>query len=110
MLNQVVRFSLTQRLFVCVLAALVVALGIRAWLLLPVDAYPDISPTQVKVILKVPGMTAEEIEQQVTYPVETELLGIIAAANYSTRLFGDVWLCQKLTSGERMQPRTRRPR
>ncbi|MEQ8803124.1 MAG: efflux RND transporter permease subunit, partial [Haliea sp.] len=76
MLNQVVRFSLTQRLFVCVLAVLLVALGIRAWLLLPVDAYPDISPTQVKVILKVPGMTAEEIEQQVTYPVETELLGI----------------------------------
>ena len=76
MLNLLVRFSLTQRLFVCVLAALVVGLGVRAWLLLPVDAYPDISPTQVKVILKVPGMTAEEIEQRVTYPVETELLGI----------------------------------
>ncbi|MFN2328323.1 MAG: efflux RND transporter permease subunit [Chromatocurvus sp.] len=76
MLNQLVRFSLTQRLFVCVLAALLVGLGTRAWLLLPVDAYPDISPTQVKVILKVPGMTAEEIEQRVTYPVETELLGI----------------------------------
>lgn len=76
MLNQVVRFALTQRLFVCVLAALVTGLGVRAWLQLPVDAYPDISPTQVKVILKVPGMTAEEIEQRVTYPVETELLGI----------------------------------
>jgi len=75
-LNHLVRFSLTQRLFVCVLAALVVGLGVRAWILLPVDAYPDISPTQVKVILKVPGMTAEEIEQRVTYPVETELLGI----------------------------------
>lgn len=76
MLNQLVRFSLTQRLFVCVLAVLVVGLGVRAWVLLPVDAYPDISPTQVMVILKVPGMTAEEIEQRVTYPVETELLGI----------------------------------
>jgi len=75
-LNPVVRFALTQRLFVCGLAVLVTGLGVRAWLQLPVDAYPDISPTQVKVILKVPGMTAEEIEQRVTYPVETELLGI----------------------------------
>lgn len=43
---------------------------------LPLDAFPDISPTQVKIILKAPGMTAEEIEAQVTVPVETELLGI----------------------------------
>lgn len=76
MLDSLIRFALTQRLFICVLASLVVGLGARAWLQLPVDAYPDISPTQVKVVLKVPGMTAEEIEQRVTYPVETELLGI----------------------------------
>jgi cobalt-zinc-cadmium resistance protein CzcA len=41
-----------------------------------VDAFPDISPTQVKIILKAPGMTAEEVEQQVTQVIETELLGI----------------------------------
>jgi cobalt-zinc-cadmium resistance protein CzcA len=76
MLKQLVRFSLTQRLFVCVMALMLVGLGLRAWLNLPIDAYPDIAPTQVKVILKVPGMTAEEIEQRVTYPLETELLGI----------------------------------
>ena len=52
------------------------ALGARAWLNLPVDAFPDISPTQVKIILKAPGMTAEEVEQQVTQVIETELLGI----------------------------------
>jgi len=76
MLKQLVRFSLTQRLFVCVAALALAGLGLRAWLALPIDAYPDIAPTQVKVILKVPGMTAEEIEQRVTYPLETELLGI----------------------------------
>ena len=76
MLKQLVRFSLTQRLFVCVMALMLAGLGLRAWLNLPIDAYPDIAPTQVKVILKVPGMTAEEIEQRVTYPLETELLGI----------------------------------
>lgn len=76
MLDAIVRFSLTQRLFVVLLTIVVCALGARAWLQIPVDAFPDISPTQVKIILKAPGMTAEEIEQQVTQPIETELLGI----------------------------------
>ena len=76
MLKALLRFSLTQRLFVCVAALALAGLGLRAWLALPIDAYPDIAPTQVKLILKVPGMTAEEIEQRVTYPLETELLGI----------------------------------
>ncbi|KGE02776.1 efflux RND transporter permease subunit [Pseudohaliea rubra] len=76
MLPAVVHFSLTQRLFVAVLALAVTGLGLRAWLQLPIDAFPDIAPTQVKIVLKAPGMTAEEIERRVTYPIETELLGI----------------------------------
>jgi cobalt-zinc-cadmium resistance protein CzcA len=76
MLDSIVRFSLTQRLFVLLLAVTLAALGIRAWLNMPIDAFPDISPPQVKIILKAPGMTAEEIELQVTQPIETELLGI----------------------------------
>ena len=76
MLHNVIRFSLTQRLFVGILTLAVMVLGVRAWLELPVDAFPDISPTQVKIILKAPGMTAEEVEQQVTRVIETELLGI----------------------------------
>ena len=76
MLHAVIRFSLTQRLFVGILTLAVMVLGVRAWLQLPVDAFPDISPTQVKIILKAPGMTAEEVEQQVTRVIETELLGI----------------------------------
>ena len=76
MLQSIIRFSLSQRLFVSIIALTIVGLGINAWLKIPVDAFPDISPTQVKIILKVPGMTAEEIELQVTQPIETELLGI----------------------------------
>lgn len=76
MLDAVIRFSLTQRLFVGILTLAVAVLGVRAWLALPVDAFPDISPTQVKIILKAPGMTAEEVEQQITRVIETELLGI----------------------------------
>lgn len=76
MLQSVIRFSLTQRLFVCIITLTIAGLGFNAWLNMPVDAFPDISPTQVKIILKIPGMTAEEIELQVTQPIETELLGI----------------------------------
>jgi cobalt-zinc-cadmium resistance protein CzcA len=76
MLGAIVRFSLTQRLFILVLTAVLVGFGIRAWFTLPIDAFPEISPTQVKIILKAPGMTPEEIERRVTYPIETELLGI----------------------------------
>ena len=76
MLRQVIGFSLTQRTFVGAVMFGLCLLGLQAWRTLPVDAFPDISPAQVKVILKVPGMTAEEIERSVTYPLETELLGI----------------------------------
>ncbi|MDQ7048693.1 MAG: efflux RND transporter permease subunit [Enterobacterales bacterium] len=76
MLNSIIRFSLTQRLFIGITSFILLVVGFRAWLNLPVDAFPDISPTQVKIILKAPGMTAEEIESLVTRPIETELLGI----------------------------------
>jgi cobalt-zinc-cadmium resistance protein CzcA len=75
-LESIIRFSLTQRLFVCIVTLVIMVLGTRAWLHMPVDAFPDISPTQVKIILKAPGMTAEEVESQVTQRIETELLGI----------------------------------
>lgn len=76
MLTPIIRFALTQRIFVLMVAGLIIALGAFAWKTLPIDAFPDISPTQVKIILKLPGMTPEEIERQVTQPIETELLGI----------------------------------
>ncbi len=52
--------------------------GAKAWLNIPIDAFPEISPTQVKIVLKLPGMNALEIESQVTRIIETELLGIPA--------------------------------
>jgi len=76
MLTSIIKFSLTQRLFVSILAVITIIIGANAWLNLPIDAFPDISPTQVKVVLKAPGMTSVEIESQVTRIIETELLGI----------------------------------
>ena len=76
MLTSIIKFSLTQRLFVSILAVITIIIGANAWLSIPIDAFPDISPTQVKIVLKAPGMTSVEIESQVTRIIETELLGI----------------------------------
>jgi cobalt-zinc-cadmium resistance protein CzcA len=61
---------------VLVLALVLTGLGVRAYQLIPIDAFPDVSTTQVKLILKAPGMTPQEVEARITQPVETELLGI----------------------------------
>lgn len=76
MLAAVVRFALSQRAFVLLAAAAFVAAGWKALGDTPVDAFPDVSTTQVKVIVRAPGMTPEEVEARITAPIEIELLGI----------------------------------
>ncbi len=76
MLQSLVRFALAQRLLVLVLALALVAAGIIALRGLPIDAFPDVSGTQVKIILKAPGMTPEEIESRIAVPIESEMPGI----------------------------------
>ena len=76
MLQQIVAQSLSRRMLVIALSLVVAALGAWAFIRLPVDAYPNIAQTQVKIILKAPGMTPEEVESRVITPIETELLGI----------------------------------
>ncbi|MBM4180649.1 MAG: efflux RND transporter permease subunit [Betaproteobacteria bacterium] len=76
MLSKLTEFSLTQRLLVIGLTLLLLAAGIQAWRGLPIDAFPDVSTTQVKLILKAPGMTPEEVETRIAAPIEMEMLGI----------------------------------
>ncbi|SMF97025.1 cobalt-zinc-cadmium resistance protein CzcA [Methylomagnum ishizawai] len=76
MMARLIQFALTQRVFALLLALLLAGAGWLAAMNLPIDAFPDVSPTQVKIIVKVPGMTPEEVEARVTAPVEVELLGI----------------------------------
>jgi len=76
MLNILIEFALARRWLVLVLALILAGLGVRAFQQIPIDAFPDVSTTQVKLILKAPGMTPEEVEARITQPVETELLGI----------------------------------
>lgn len=75
-LSRLIQFALSQRLMTALMALLVVGFGTRSLLNLPIDAFPDISPTQVKIIIKAPGMTPEEVETLITQPLEVELLGI----------------------------------
>ena len=76
MLHRLVSAALGARLLVIGVAMLVAGLGFWAFATLPIDAFPDIAPTQVKIILKAPGMTPEEVETRVITPIETEMLGI----------------------------------
>lgn len=76
MLDKLIAFSLTQRIFTLLLAFATAVAGGYAFKNIPIDAFPNISPVQVKMILKAPGMTPEEVETRVITPIEMELLGI----------------------------------
>ena len=76
MITPLIQFALSQRLLICLLSLLLLGFGTQAMRELPIDAYPEISPTQVKIIIKAPGMTPEEVENLITQPIEVELLGI----------------------------------
>lgn len=76
MLTRLVQFALAQRLFVLLAGLVLVAAGWLAFKNLPIDAFPDVSSTQVKIIMKAPGMTPEEIESRIALPIEVEMLGI----------------------------------
>ena len=75
-MDKLIHTALRWRTLTLLLAALLALAGLRAWFQLPIDAFPDISPTQAKIILKIPGMTPEEVELRVVRPIEQELLSI----------------------------------
>ncbi len=76
MLASIIEFSLRQRVIVIVGAILILFFGTYSFIHTPVDAFPDISPTQVKIILKLPGSSPEEMENNIVRPLELELLGL----------------------------------
>ncbi|HEX4332998.1 MAG TPA: CusA/CzcA family heavy metal efflux RND transporter [Usitatibacter sp.] len=76
MISSLVSFSLRQPLFVLLGIVIFTAGGIIAFDALPVEAFPDVSDTQVNVIALYPGRAAEEVERQVTIPIETALTSV----------------------------------
>ncbi len=76
MLDRVLHFSLTQRFLVVVVTALIVAFGYVSWQQLTLDAVPDITTNQVVINTETGGMSPEEVEKLVTFPIETAMSGI----------------------------------
>ncbi len=76
MIAALLRFVLVQRLMVLLAASALVAGGVWAFRTLPIDAFPDIYTPQVQVVVNAPGMTPEEVESRVTFPIEIELQGL----------------------------------
>jgi heavy metal efflux system protein len=76
MMDALLRFALSQRIIVLLLAAAIAVYGVLSYGKLVIDAFPDVSSTQVKIIIKAPGMTPSEVEQQIAIPVELEMQGI----------------------------------
>src|ERR1700676_4719449 len=89
MIRRVVDFALTNRMLVLAFALILFAGGMVAFRDLPIEAYPDVADNYVEVITQWPGISAEQIEQQVTIPLETAMNGIPQVVHLrSFSLFG----------------------
>ncbi len=76
MVRAIIEASVKHRLLVIALTLLLAGAGIYAFSTLPTDAFPDLTNNQVNVVTDAPGMAAAEIEQLVTYPIESAMMGL----------------------------------
>lgn len=76
MIEKLIDFALRQRMLVVLFTFVVFGAGAWAYIRLPVDAYPDVSPALVQVFTETEGLAPEEVEQLVTYPVEVSMNGL----------------------------------
>ena len=83
MVRKIVGFALYQPLFMTLITLLFIGTGVVAFRSLPVEAFPDVTDVQTTVITLVPGHAAEEVEKQVTIPLEIVLAGV----PHSVRMF-----------------------
>jgi heavy metal efflux system protein len=89
MLNWIVDVSLRYKLLVIIAFGAVGWLGAQAWRDVPVDAFPDVTPNQVNIYTESPGLAAEDVEQLLTFPVESGMAGLpYVEAIRSVSLFG----------------------
>src|ERR1700674_2260671 len=89
MISGLVDFALHNRLLIVALAILLFAWGVVSFENLPIEAYPDVANNYVQVITQWPGRAAEEVEQQVTIPIEIVMNGLPHLEHLrSTSLFG----------------------
>ena len=95
LINRIVAFALQQRLLIVLLALGMAAAGVWAWKVLPMDAYPNLSPPMVDIVAQWPGHSAEEVEQQITVPMElgmNAIPGLVTKRSISLYGLSDVTL------------------
>ncbi|MDQ3012666.1 MAG: CusA/CzcA family heavy metal efflux RND transporter, partial [Acidobacteriota bacterium] len=76
MIERLISFALRQRFITLAMVAGLVAAGLYALYTIPIDAFPDLTNNQVTIITEAPGMAAGEVEAQVTFPIESAMLGL----------------------------------
>ncbi|HVN48086.1 MAG TPA: CusA/CzcA family heavy metal efflux RND transporter [Bacteroidota bacterium] len=76
MVRKLLAFALSQRLTTIVIVFAIIAAGLWSWFVLKKEAYPDVGDTEVTVITTYPGRASEEVEQQITLPIERALNGV----------------------------------
>ncbi|HEX5487770.1 MAG TPA: efflux RND transporter permease subunit, partial [Rhodanobacteraceae bacterium] len=94
-INRIVAFALEQRLLIVLLSLGLAAAGVWAWKVLPMDAYPNLSPPMVDIVAQWPGHSAEEVEQQITVPMElgmNAIPGLVTKRSISLYGLSDVTL------------------
>ena len=78
MISALIRFSISQRLLVLLMVAIVAGAGVYSLRNLPIDAVPDVTNVQVQVLTAAPSLAPLEIERQITFPVEVSMSGLPA--------------------------------
>ena len=76
MLEKIITYTLRQKAMMLFVALLIVVFGLYSYLKLPIDAFPDVTNIQVEVVSHADGLSAIEIERNVTYPIETAMRGL----------------------------------
>src|SRR5258708_31164339 len=98
MIRKIVSFAIHQPLFLILLLVLFIGAGIAAFHALPIEAFPDVTDVQVTVITLFPGHAPEEVEKQVTIPLEIGLSGLPNAVRmFSHTQFGLSYIDRKST-------------
>lgn len=95
MLDKIISFSLRHRILIAVIAAIVVVGGCFIASRMEVDVFPDLNAPTVTIMTEAPGMAAEEVEQQISFPIETALNGVAGMRRIrsnSSNGFSVVWV------------------
>jgi cobalt-zinc-cadmium resistance protein CzcA len=103
LINRIVAFALEQRLLIVLLSLAIAAAGVWAYKVLPMDAYPNLSPPMVEIITQWPGHSAEEVERLITVPVElgmNAIPGLVTKRSISLYGLSDVTLTFADSTGQ----------